>query len=155
MRDGKTMSFAKAMSDIKSSFATGHIKGEKPKPASFELGVPYKGQTLTGDALQTQLDKWVRLGVIELSAGAQISQVARSAPWLDLSDRYFVLLGAGAAMGPFQLLLNHGVRPFVIDKAKHQTICGLACDKSAAASGKPGCAELCCCCCWCRQSERG
>ena len=67
------------MSDIKSSFATGHIKGEKPKPAAFELGVPYKGQTLTGDALQTQLDKWVRLGVIELSAGAQISQVARSA----------------------------------------------------------------------------
>ena len=50
----------------------------------------------------------MRLGVIELSAGAQISQVARSAPRLDLSDRYFVLLGAGAAMGPFQLLLNHG-----------------------------------------------
>lgn len=115
VRDGKTMSFAKAMSDIKSSFATGHIKGEKPKPASFELGVPYKGQTLTGDALQTQLDKWVRLGVIELSAGAQISQVARSAPWLDLSDRYFVLLGAGAAMGPFQLLLNHGANVIAVD----------------------------------------
>lgn len=36
-------------------------------------------------------------------------------------------------------LANSGVRPFVIDKAEHQTICGLACDKSAAASGKDPC----------------
>ena len=36
-------------------------------------------------------------------------------------------------------LASSGVRPFVIDKAEHQTICGLACDKSAAASGNDPC----------------
>ena len=85
------------------SFATGFIKGNKPKPNKFELEVPYNGQILKGDSLQRQIDKWVRQGVCELSCGSAISQVANAEPWLDLSDRYFVLLGAGAAMGPFQV----------------------------------------------------
>jgi hypothetical protein len=85
------------------SFSTGFVKGSKPKPSKYELEVPYNGTILKGDSLQQQIDKWVRQGVCELSCGAAISQVASAEPWLDLSDRYFVLLGAGAAMGPFQV----------------------------------------------------
>jgi len=34
---------------------------------------------------------------------------------LDLSSRYFVLLGAGSAMGPFQLLMSFGANIIAID----------------------------------------
>jgi len=103
IRDGKKYSLRDALSQITGSFSTGFVKGTKPKPTKYELEVPYNGQVLKGDSLQRQIDKWVRQGVCELSCGAAISQVANSEPWLDLSDRYFVLLGAGAAMGPFQV----------------------------------------------------
>ena len=42
---------------------------------------------LKGDALMTQVDKWVRQGVIELDCGHAIQHVVRTKEWLDLSDR--------------------------------------------------------------------
>lgn len=118
VRDGKTHTLRRALEDFKGTFSTGVIKGTKQKPSAFELEVPYNGTVLKGDALQQQLDKWVRSGVIEMSAGSAISQVAQSAPWLDLStisSRYFVLLGAGAAMGPLQVLLALGANVIAVD----------------------------------------
>lgn len=118
VRDGKTHTLRAALEEIKGTFATGTVRGTKPKPAGFELEVPYNGTVLKGDALQRQLDKWVRQGVIELSAGAAISQVANSKPWLDAGaagSRYFVLLGAGAAMGPLQVLLALGANVIAVD----------------------------------------
>jgi len=35
--------------------------------------------------------------------------------WLDLSDRYFVLLGATSAMGPLNFLLSHGANIIAVD----------------------------------------
>lgn len=74
IRDGKSYVLRDALEQITGSFATGFIKGTKPKPAKFTLEVPYNGQVLSGDSLQKQIDSWVRLGVCELSCGAAISQ---------------------------------------------------------------------------------
>lgn len=115
IREGKKYVLREALAVFKGSFNTGFVRGTAPKPSKFELEVPYKGQVLKGDDLQRQLDAWVRLGVCELSCGAAISQVANASPWLDLSDRYFVLLGAGAAMGPLQVLLALGANVIAVD----------------------------------------
>ena len=62
-------------------------------PGEFEFEVPYVpygtegGSVLKGDALMTQVDKWVRQGVIELDCGHAIQHVVRTKEWLDLSDR--------------------------------------------------------------------
>jgi hypothetical protein len=116
VRDGKETSLLKALESTKGSFATAQIEGKKPKPAKFELEVPYKNMVLKGDALIAQLEAWVRYGTIEASAGAAIAQVAQSG-WLDLreSGMYFVLLGAGAAMGPLQALLSLGANVIAVD----------------------------------------
>ena len=52
--------------------------------------------------------RWSSYGTIEPSAEAAIAEIAAHPEWLDLSQRYFVLLGAGSAMGPIQILLAHG-----------------------------------------------
>ena len=44
----------------------------------------------------------------------------RSEGWLDLSDRYFVLLGAGAAMGPLEVLLALGANVIAVDLNREQ-----------------------------------
>jgi hypothetical protein len=41
--------------------------------------------------------------------------VVKNSEWLDLSDKYFVLLGAGSAMGPLQTLLALGANIIAID----------------------------------------
>ncbi|KAL1507710.1 hypothetical protein AB1Y20_007323 [Prymnesium parvum] len=115
VRDGRTYKLRDALSTFTGSFSTGFIRGSKPKPASFELEVPYEGRVLTADALHVQLDRWVRRGVVELSCAAAIGQVAQTPAWLDLSDRYFVLLGASAAMGPLSVLLSLGANVIAVD----------------------------------------
>ncbi|CAM9876612.1 unnamed protein product [Scytosiphon promiscuus] len=115
VRDGKSMKLAEAMSSITGSFETGFLKGNKPKPAETVLKVPYKDQVLTGKALEDQVDEWVSYGTIEPSAGTAIKEVSQKGEWRDLSDRYFVLLGAGSAMGPLKLLLELGANIVAID----------------------------------------
>ena len=114
VREGVALPLREALDRFDGSFATGFVQGRKPKPDGFELEVPYRGEVLTGDALEVQLDRWVRDGVVELSCAAAIGKVARSS-WLDLSGRYFVLLGAGAAMGPLSLLLSLGANVIAVD----------------------------------------
>lgn len=77
--------------------------------------VPYKDRMLVGKELEDQVDKWVSYGTIEPSAGAAIKGVAKNGKWRDLSNRYFVLLGAGSAMGPLKLLLELGATIVAID----------------------------------------
>ena len=116
-RGGRSLSVKDAMKTyVDGTFETGFVSGSKPKPTRFELEVPYNGQVLRGDALLTQLDKWVRQGVIELSAGSAIGQVASSEAWLDLSSKYFVLLGASAAMGPLHVLLGLGANVVAVSR---------------------------------------
>eukprot|EP00300_Choanocystis_sp_HF-7_P030509 c39361_g1_i1.p1 GENE.c39361_g1_i1~~c39361_g1_i1.p1 ORF type:complete len:745 (-),score=179.30 c39361_g1_i1:93-2072(-) len=116
VRGEKTVPMSAAISTFNSNlFVTGEVKGTKPRPKSFPIGVPYKGKVLTGDELEIQIEKWVRYGTIELSCGQALKQVASTPKWLDLSDKYFVLLGASSAMGPIKFLLEHGANIIAID----------------------------------------
>jgi len=114
--DGSSVSVKEAMAAKNSEqFCTGYIKGEKPK-GSNKLEVPYKGQILSGQPLKDQIKKWVDYGTIEQSCGdAMINCVDNESKWLDLSDRYFVLLGAGSAMGPFLVLMALGANVIAVD----------------------------------------
>jgi len=115
------MSLAEAMHTFKGTFHTGVVKGEKLKPEKLEYVVPYKNyvtgvlKDLKGKALLDQLDKWVEYGTIEAEARDAIAAVAGNPEWMDLSDQYFVLLGAGAAMGPLRILLALGANIIAID----------------------------------------
>lgn len=114
---GRSLSVGEAMSTyVDGSFETGCVHGSGARPTRFELEVPYNGQLLRGDALLTQLEEWVRAGVIELSAGSAIAQVAGSEAWLDQSGKYFVLLGASAAMGPLHVLLGLGANVVAVSR---------------------------------------
>jgi hypothetical protein len=115
IRDGKTMKFTEAMQSIKGTFHTGFLKGSKPKPSTSELVIPYKGKQLKGEELVRQLKKWANYGTIEPSAAEAIEMVARNPRWVDLSSRYFVLLGAGSAMGPFLVLMALGANIIAVD----------------------------------------
>ena len=127
-----------AMAAHKGTFATHRIDGDLAKPkGGFELEVPYgmagkpsgrpyyEGKaalkrggdeaTLTGAELEAQLKQWTEYGTIEPSAAEAIRRVASEPEWLDLSDRYFVLLGATSAMGPLEILLKHGANVIAVD----------------------------------------
>ncbi|KNC71911.1 hypothetical protein SARC_15545, partial [Sphaeroforma arctica JP610] len=61
------------------------------------------------------VDRWVKRGVIEKSTGSYMKAAATNDQWRDLSDKYFVLLGAGSAMGPFLTLCKLGANIIAID----------------------------------------
>jgi len=114
-RDDKTYTVREAMKTFKGTFETGFIKGNQPKPNAYKLEVPYKGRTLSGDDLLKQLKKWETYGTIEPSAAEAISNVVKNPGWADLSDKHFVLLGAGSAMGPLLVLLALGANVIALD----------------------------------------
>ncbi len=80
-----------------------------------ELVVPYRGESLRGLALLRQLDDWVRRGIVEPSFADAVGAVVRNPDWLDLRERTFALVGAGAQMGPFAQLVQWGARVAAID----------------------------------------
>eukprot|EP00565_Helicotheca_tamesis_P005700 CAMPEP_0185725514 /NCGR_PEP_ID=MMETSP1171-20130828/1749_1 /TAXON_ID=374046 /ORGANISM="Helicotheca tamensis, Strain CCMP826" /LENGTH=756 /DNA_ID=CAMNT_0028393659 /DNA_START=70 /DNA_END=2340 /DNA_ORIENTATION=+ len=113
--DGSSVSFEEAMTAKNTEkFSTGFIKGDAA-PGKKVLEVPYKGKMLAGQELKDQVKKWVDYGTIEPSAGEAITKCVDNPGWLDLSDKYFVLLGAGSAMGPFEVLMTLGANIIAID----------------------------------------
>jgi len=113
---GTTQSFASAMSaknDTK--FCTGFVKGELPPPKDKKLEIAYKGKQVSGDELKAQVKKWVDYGTIEPSAGEAIIKCSENPHYIDMSNKYFVLLGAGSAMGPFEVLMQLGANVVAID----------------------------------------
>ena len=80
-----------------------------------ELVVPYRGEQLSGDRLRRQIDDWVAAGTIEASCGTAVGRVLDEPDWLDLSDRAFALLGAGAELGPLVPLSSWGAHVVAID----------------------------------------
>jgi len=113
--DGKSVSFQQVMaSPAKAKFHTGYIKGDLVSKSNV-LEVGYKGKSISGQELKTQVQKWVEYGTIEPSAGDAIIACVDNPSWIDLSDRYFVLLGAGSAMGPFEILMSLGANVIAID----------------------------------------
>uniref|UniRef100_A0A6B2KYF3 very-long-chain (3R)-3-hydroxyacyl-CoA dehydratase n=1 Tax=Arcella intermedia TaxID=1963864 RepID=A0A6B2KYF3_9EUKA len=113
-RNKEQMSFKDAMTNINSTFYTGILKGEKERTTKTYT-VPYKDKQLQGAELLKQLDEWAKYGTIEPEARDAIAMVVKNPEWLDLSDKYFVLLGAGSAMGPLLVLLSLGANVIAVD----------------------------------------
>ncbi|MDX1620353.1 MAG: hypothetical protein R3320_05145 [Nitriliruptorales bacterium] len=80
-----------------------------------ELAVPYEGRTLRGDKLREQLSAWVESGICEPSFATAIRRVVDHPEWLRLDDRRFVLLGAGAELGPLTPLARWGAHVTAVD----------------------------------------
>jgi hypothetical protein len=113
--DGSAVSLQKAMSlKTTEQFFTGFIKGEGAKEDAV-MEIPYNGKILKGESLKGQVKKWVDYGTIEPSAGEAIIGCVDNPNWCDLSDKYFVLLGAGSAMGPLHVLLALGANVIAVD----------------------------------------
>eukprot|EP00912_Choanoflagellata_sp_UC4_P001204 UC4_evm2s754 len=125
VRDNEETSLNKAMKKFSKNdiFETCEMKGSV-KGGIKELVIPYKSFTegkgavernLQGKELIDQLDAWVANGTIEPSCRDAIQFVAENPKCRDLSDHYFCLLGAGAAMGPLILLLSMGANVIAVD----------------------------------------
>lgn len=113
--DGSAVSVKEAMaSKTTEQFHTGFIQGEGAKD-NTTMEIPYKGTILKGQALKDKVKEWVDYGTIEPSAGEAIIGCVDNPSWCDLSDKYFVLLGAGSAMGPLLVLLAMGANVIAVD----------------------------------------
>lgn len=80
------------------------------------LSVPYKGDALTGAALEVQCDKWVTYGTMEADCGRAIKDAMGKVDCL--RGRTFILLGAGSELGPAKLLLRAGATVVAIATRK-------------------------------------
>jgi len=113
--DGSVKMLDEAMLDDEKLFFTGEIQG-KGKAPSEQLEVPYSDGTLSGDKLKAKLDEWAECGTIEPTCRDAIALlIDNQGDWLDLSDMYFVLLGASSAMGPLIPLLKYGANVIAVD----------------------------------------
>ena len=95
------------------SFATLSVPGSEERET--ELSLPYRGERLRGDALARQLETWVSGGVIEPSCAEAVREVAAHPQWLPLAGQTVIALGAGAEVGPLEVLLRWGVRVAAVD----------------------------------------
>ena len=95
------------------SFATLSVPGTGQRET--ELSLPYHGERLRGDALARQLQAWVTGGVIEPSCAEAVSEVAAHPEWLRLPGQTVIALGAGAEVGPLEVLLRWGARVAGVD----------------------------------------
>jgi len=130
IRGDKTTSVQEAMDMYTQGvFETVTIKGSGSKKGVTDLSIPYAGRRgepyylsknnrtneIRGSELKEQLITWVANGVIEQDCADAIRLCVENPSWLDLSDHYFVLLGAGSAMGPLPLLLSLGANVIAVD----------------------------------------
>jgi hypothetical protein len=107
---------AEALADGKEVLRPQIIRGEGERERSLVL--PYRQQQLAGDGLKRQADAWVATGTVEPSCAEALHRVIDNPDWLDLSDRAFALLGAGAEMGPLQPLSRWGAHVVAVDVPK-------------------------------------
>jgi hypothetical protein len=105
-------------------FGTAEIRGTDERVR--ELVIPYRGESLRGVALLRQLDDWVHRGITEPSLADAIGAVVRNPEWLDLRDRCFAMVGAGAQMGPVTQLLDWGATVAAVDLPRPPIWAGLA-----------------------------
>ena len=95
------------------SFAAVSVPGAGHRET--ELSLPYRGARLRGDALARQLETWVSGGVIEPSCAEAVREVAAHPEWLRLPGQTVIALGAGAEVGPLEVLLRWGARVAGVD----------------------------------------
>ena len=95
------------------SFATLSVPGAGERET--ELSLPYRGERLRGDGLARQLEAWVSGGIIEPSCAEAVREVAAHPEWLRLPGQTVIALGAGAEVGPLEVLLRWGARVAAVD----------------------------------------
>ncbi len=111
VRDGGTGPLATAVPGAALGVRTLVGEGERAR----DLVLPYRGQLLRGDALRRQADAWATRGTVEPSCRDALHRLLDEPGWLDLSDRAFALLGAGAEMGPLAALSRWGAHVVAVD----------------------------------------
>lgn len=97
----------------RTTFDTRTVAGSQPR--TEELVVPYRGRELRGQQIVDQAAGWAQDGVVEPSFVDAMARVVARPEWLDLRGRTFALLGAGAEMGPTELLLQYGADVLAVD----------------------------------------
>jgi hypothetical protein len=113
-RDGTSMPLEIALrAPTPDRLHTVTIAGEGREPPS--LAVPYRGEQLTGERLNGQLDRWVEKGICEPSFAMAIEAVMGNPDWLDLADWNIAALGAGAELGPFGTLASWRANLIAVD----------------------------------------
>eukprot|EP00443_Scrippsiella_acuminata_P070174 CAMPEP_0115544248 /NCGR_PEP_ID=MMETSP0271-20121206/91992_1 /TAXON_ID=71861 /ORGANISM="Scrippsiella trochoidea, Strain CCMP3099" /LENGTH=739 /DNA_ID=CAMNT_0002977561 /DNA_START=1 /DNA_END=2220 /DNA_ORIENTATION=- len=125
------MSMREAMETFRASaFETAELQGDQPLPGKREVTLSYGAETLgepyykfskqrdrniNGLELRQQLNAWVEYGTMEADVAEALETLQlNQTEWLDLSDMYFVLLGAGSAMGPLRFLLSLGANVIAV-----------------------------------------
>lgn len=112
-RNGTSSPVARALQEPQDGLRPQTVCGEGERER--ELVLPYAGQQLRGDALRRQVDAWVGRGTVEASCGQALHRLLDEPGWLDVSDRAFALLGAGAEMGPLAALSRWGAHVVAVD----------------------------------------
>ena len=112
-RDGGASSVAAAVREGEERLSQRTVKGEGDPQQ--ELVLPYRGRGLRGAELRRQLDAWVTQGTVEASCRDALHRLLDEPDLLDVSDRAFALLGAGAEMGPLEPLLQWGAHVVAVD----------------------------------------
>ncbi|MFT4019905.1 MAG: hypothetical protein QM666_00135 [Acinetobacter sp.] len=113
-REGQRFSLKDMMAVPKiQKLYTVSVQGKHHQPP--EWFVPYQGQKLQGQALLTQIAEWELRGIIEPSHAQALREVQAHPEWLDLSDRTFVLFGAGSEAGPLPWLAKWKANIVAID----------------------------------------
>lgn len=118
------------------AFETAELCGEKSPPTATDrqvvlyyggptFGKPYyrysntRKTPVSGMKLRELIDAWAEYGTIEADTAEALKTLQlNQSEWLDLSDMYFVLLGAASAMGPLWLLLSLGANVVAVARPK-------------------------------------
>ena len=108
-----TWAFEDAVHQARGSIGSETVRGTRRPVTS--LAVPYRGRELSGNDLERQLDTWVDGGVIEASCAAAVKRVINHPEWLSLPGHVVAEVGAGAEMGPLEMLCRWGARVLAID----------------------------------------
>ena len=109
-----------ALKSTKQIFRTHVVQGTK-KELPKKVTVPYSrypqkdDKMLEGEELKAKLQFWAERGTIEPDTAKSLIWAVDNQTTIDLRNHWFVLLGAGAAMGPLPILLAHGANIVAVD----------------------------------------
>lgn len=113
VRGDQALSIDDAMNTPKPDhFQTATIQGQEHFEA---LSVPFKGELLSGNALNHQLKDWFEKEYMDDAFFDALNRVAQDEQASDLRGQTFVLLGAGSEVGPCDFLLARGARVVAVD----------------------------------------
>lgn len=101
-------------------FCTGKVVGIGMKQIDttttrMEIVLPVGQITLRGSQVHEQMQSWEAKGVIEPDTAAAVRDLQTADMCLSNSDWVFVIMGAGAAMGPLDTLLSLGATIIALD----------------------------------------